>query len=196
MRPALITLAGGGNDIIGFRCDVPRLTQSFREVLESLTQTGATVVVFAGFDPRGRLPFGKLLAGRAAIYNASVVASASELGALVVDLWHLPGLYEHAMWAPDRLHLNAQGHVLVAAAVLRALGVSEAPEHVAADTEHDDVRRPWVTARRSDAEWVRTYFAPWVGRQLRGKSAGDLIDPKLPDLTVLPASRGESSSRC
>jgi lysophospholipase L1-like esterase len=195
MRPALVTLAGGGNDIIGFRCDVPRLAQSCHEVLESLAETGATVVVFAGFDPRGRLPMGRVLAGRAETYNTSVIASARELGALVVDLWHLPGLYEPAMWAPDRLHLSAAGHVLVAATVLRALGVSDAPEHVAAGTGHDDVRRPWMTARRSDAEWVRTYFAPWVGRQLRGRSAGDLIDPKLPDLTVLPAPTGEPTSR-
>jgi hypothetical protein len=137
-----------------------------------------------------------VLAGRAAIYNTSVVDSARAVGAHVVDLWHLPSLYEHAMWSPDRLHLSAAGHVLVAAAVLRTLGVSDAPEHDAPDAEHDDVRRPWVSARRSDARWVRTYFAPWVGRQLRGKSAGDLIDPKLPDLTVLPSATGERSSRC
>ena len=82
MRPDLVTLAGGGNDIIGFRCDVPPLTRSIHEVLEQLARHGATVVVFTGFDPRGRLPVGPALAARAAAYNASLVdASASEVGA-------------------------------------------------------------------------------------------------------------------
>src|SRR4051794_32880600 len=81
MRPDLITLAAGGNDIIGFRVHVPSLTESFHQVLADLTGTGATVVVFAGFDPLGRLPVSRVLAARAAAYNAAVVRSAHELGA-------------------------------------------------------------------------------------------------------------------
>jgi lysophospholipase L1-like esterase len=185
MGPALLTVAAGGNDIIGFRCDLATLSREMHHVLRRLAAAAAgTVVVFTGFDPHGRLPLGRMLAARAAAYNASIMASAAELGVLVVDLWRMPGLYQQRMWAPDRLHLSADGHALVAAFVLAALG-DPRPAQLP-DLEQTDVRQPWLTARREDAEWVRTYFAPWVGRQLRGRSAGDLVDPKLPELTAMP----------
>jgi hypothetical protein len=34
---------------------------------------------------------------------------------------------------------------------------------------------------REDAEWVRRYVGPWVGRRLRGRSSGDLVQPKRPE---------------
>src|SRR4051794_20829735 len=91
-RPSLVTVAAGGNDILGLRCDVPALTAAMHEVLARLVQAAGTVVVFAGFDPRGRLPLGQVLAVRAEPYNAALTASAEQLGAVVVDLWRLAGL--------------------------------------------------------------------------------------------------------
>jgi len=183
MQPALVSVSAGGNDLLGFSCDVPEVARGMHELLESLVRTGATVVVFTGFNPRGRLPLGRQLAVRVLEYNARVLASAAELGVRVVDLWDLPGLYQDRRWAPDRLHLSASGHALVAAAVLRELGADLAV--AAADPEEGDVRRPWISARRSDVDWARRYLAPWLSRQLRGRSAGDLVDPKLPELTEL-----------
>jgi lysophospholipase L1-like esterase len=165
MQPDLVTLSGGGNDIIGFRCDVPALSRMLHEVLNRLAGTGATVIALAGFDPRGRLPLGRVLAARAAAYNDALADSADQVGARVVDLWHQADLYQDVMWASDRLHLSSRGHAVVAA---------------------EAVRRDWVSARRADAAWVRTYFAPWVARQVRGRSAGDLVEPKRGKLTVLP----------
>lgn len=188
MAPSLLTVSAGGNDIIGFRCDVPALAQSMHEVLERLAGIAGTVVVFTGFDPRGRLPMGRLLATRTATFNASVRSSADLLGARVVDLWTLPRLSEPRMWASDRLHLSTDGHGLVADAVLDLLGVaSSSPGSVL----QERVDRSWLAARRSDAQWAGTYFAPWVGRKLRGRSTGDLLDAKLPELTAIPAPRRE-----
>lgn len=188
VRPSLVTVAAGGNDILGLRCDVPALAAQMHEVLERLVRAADTVVVFAGFDPRGRLPFGQPLARRAEPYNASVVASADQLGAVVVDLWRMPDLYRDRNWAPDRLHLSADGHALVAAAVLRALapvaGVIDLRDDVI-DLRDDPARAPWLAARRADAEWARSYFVPWVGRRLRGRSTGDGREPKLPQLREL-----------
>ena len=45
MRPALTSIAGGGNDIIGLRCDVGVLARSMHEVLERLVRVSGTVVV-------------------------------------------------------------------------------------------------------------------------------------------------------
>jgi len=192
MRPDLITLAAGGNDILGFRVDVPSLTESFHHMVVDLTRTGATVVVFAGFDPRGRLPLSRVLAARAAAYNAAVVGSARALGAHVVDLWHLVELYQDDMWAPDRLHLSSRGHLLVADAVLGVLGFEGEHATAASGALTDAARRRWLAARRDDAAWARTYLAPWVGRKIRGRSTGDLVEPKRPELTLL-AERSEPS---
>ena len=187
MRPALTSIAGGGNDIIGLRCDVGVLARSMHEVLERLVRVSGTVVVFAGFDPRGRLPGGRVLAGRAGPYNAAVTRSADELGARVVDLWRMPGLEQAQMWAPDRLHLSADGHALVAAQVLRTLGLAPAAAAVAA--RQAEGRQPWISARREDAVWARRHFAPWVGRRLRGRSTGDFVAPKRPELAPVQGPR-------
>jgi hypothetical protein len=40
----------------------------------------------------------------------------------------------------------------------------------------------WVAARRLDARWARLHAAPWVGRRIRGRSSGDGIPPKRPQL--------------
>jgi hypothetical protein len=42
---------------------------------------------------------------------------------------------------------------------------------------------------------VRSYFAPWVGRQVRGRSAGDLIEPKRAELTMLLPEFGAGTVR-
>lgn len=188
MRPALATIAAGGNDILGLRCDVPALARRLHGVLERLVGTGATVLVFTGFDATGRLPLGGAIATRASRYNAALTASADELGARTVDLWRMPGLYEDRMWAPDRLHLSPAGHATVATSVLHALGVEPADEPVGDAPE--GVVRPWAAARRADAAWARTYFAPWLGRKVRGRSSGDLVQAKRPELLpVLPEER-------
>jgi lysophospholipase L1-like esterase len=184
MAPSLVTVSAGGNDIIGFRCDVTELSRSMHELLERLVGAAETVVVFTGFDPRGRLPMGGVLAARAAAYNASVRSSANAFGAHVVDLWTMPHLSEARMWAGDRLHLSTDGHELVAEAVLAVLGVTPG---AGTRMRQDPVARSWLADRRSDAQWVSTYLAPWLGRKLRGRSAGDFVDPKLPELTSVAA---------
>jgi hypothetical protein len=32
-------------------------------------------------------------------------------------------------------------------------------------------------------KWAGKHFAPWVKRRLTGKSSGDTVDPKRPELT-------------
>jgi lysophospholipase L1-like esterase len=184
MAPSLATVSAGGNDIIGFRCDLSGLARSMHELLERLSGAAGTVVVFTGFDPRGRLPMGSVLATRAAAYNASVRSSANLFGAHVVDLWTMPRLSDPRMWASDRLHLSTDGHELIAEEVLDVLGVAPSAGNL---VPHEPVARSWLADRRSDAQWAGTYFAPWLGRKLRGRSAGDFVDPKLPELTAISA---------
>jgi lysophospholipase L1-like esterase len=43
----------------------------------------------------------------------------------------------------------------------------------------------WVTARRQDTRWAVDYAVPWARRRLTGRSSGDGIPPKRPELLPL-----------
>ncbi|HSR23608.1 MAG TPA: SGNH/GDSL hydrolase family protein, partial [Candidatus Eisenbacteria bacterium] len=122
MAPALVSLCGGGNDILSPRCDPHALGRRLHAALQRLTATGATVVVFTGFDTAGRLPLGARLALRTATYNELIRRAVAELDAVLIDLWDMAVLRDDRMWSEDRLHLSGEGHLRVAAAVLEALG--------------------------------------------------------------------------
>lgn len=185
MRPALVSLCGGGNDILNPRCDPHALGRTLRRAVQRLAETGATVVVFTGFDTAGRLPLGTRLALRTATYNELIRRAVDEFEAVLVDMWEMAILRDDRMWSDDRLHLSADGHRRVAAAVLEALGRD--PGFGWRDLPAVPVPpRPWVAARRDDARWARVHLLPWVARHVRGRSLGDRVPPKLPTLQGYP----------
>lgn len=51
MKPDLITIHGGGNDILRPRIDVDALARSYDDAIARLRTTGAHVVMFTVFDP-------------------------------------------------------------------------------------------------------------------------------------------------
>jgi hypothetical protein len=68
----------------------------------------------------------------------------------------------------------------MAHAVLEAIGV----EHGLAPVEVGplpvlDRRQQW----RANAQWTREFLVPWVHRRLTGRSSGDSVSPKRPDLS-------------
>lgn len=182
MKPDLITAGAGANDIIRTRATPAELGARFDAMLAELMSSGATVLAFAGFDPRERIPFTGGPGARAAEYNACIRESVATRGALLVDLWDLPRLYDDRMWAPDRLHLSTDGHALVAAEVLRALGIPADFADFVSDPEASATSRGILAARAEDLRWVVKDVAPWVYRGLRGQSSGDGQEPKYSNL--------------
>ena len=178
MRPDLVSIAGGGNDILRPRCDLAQVGTVVRTAVADLAASGATVIVFAGFNPT-RLPLGGRLRNRALVLNAHARRAAADFGATLVDLWNLPGLYDPAVWSEDRLHLNSVGHRRVAIAVLDALGLKADLEQL---ESAEPVRARWVDGRMADVRWSRHPLAPWVVRRIRGQSSGDDVEPKRPVL--------------
>ncbi len=178
LRPDLVTVSAGGNDIIRPGSDPDEVAARFDRLVADLRRDGATVVVFTGPDV-GMTPVLGLVRGKAAIYNEHIHAIALKHGALVADMWALRVLRDPRMWAPDRLHHSPVGHATIAAAVLDTLGVDHelepfTPEPLAA--------RPWREARAEDLGWAREYLVPWVVRRIRHTSSGDGISPKRPEL--------------
>lgn len=182
MRPDLVSIVAGTNDMLRSGFDADALGRLLRTAALELAGTGARVLFICGGDPRGRLPWAKRLAPRVAAYNAHVRETAAEVDGVLVDLWPTRLWDDTRLWAPDRLHLNRDGHERVTLAALEALGY---------DVELDwrtplppAARTPWRDARLDDAQWVRTHLAPWLVRRVRGQSSGDSVRPKRPELAA------------
>ena len=201
MSPSLVSIAGGGNDILRPGADPDTLAELFDAAVARLCQDGCRVLMFTGFDPVA-FPVLRLLRGRIAAYNMHLRAIADARGCDLVDLWSMRFLRDIRAWSPDRLHLTAESHRRVAlracevlgvpvtddwrvpldgslsasAAVPGPLAVTEATEAVALG------RAAWVAARRQDAKWAREHLVPWVNRRLHGTSSGDGRTAKRPSL--------------
>ncbi len=183
MAPDLAAIAAGGNDVLRPRFDVAALGRTMDDAVRQLTAAIGTVIVFAGFEPAPGLPFGRTIATRAAAYNDLVRESATRHGAVLVDLWAMPELRNPRLWSPDRLHLSTLGHQLVAVRVLEALGLPSSG--AAVDGGPGPMTPSRLAARRADLLWARQYFLPWLGRRLTGRSSGDKLTAKRPDLVPL-----------
>ncbi|WP_067482017.1 SGNH/GDSL hydrolase family protein [Actinomadura hibisca] len=181
LRPDLVTLCAGGNDIIRPGSDPDALAVEFDGAVRRLRATGARVVLFTGFDTRG-LRSGHRIRGKAATYNMHLRAIADRRGCTVVDLWSLPVFNDPRAWYEDRLHLSSEGHRRMALRVAEVLGVPVEGDWREPWPQVDPAR--WLELRRDDVYWARTYLLPWVARRARGRSSGDGREPKRP--TPLP----------
>lgn len=179
LRPDLVTISAGGNDIIRPGTDPDDIAEHLEGAIERLRSDGATVLLFNGPDI-GMTPVLRRSRGKVAIYNENLRAIAARHDAIIADMWAMRELKDSRMWAPDRLHFSPIGHHTVASMVLDSLGV-----------EHDlEPYRPepmptvsWRQARVEDIGWAREYLVPWVIRRIRHQSSGDGISPKRPEPT-------------
>jgi len=209
MSPGLVSLAGGGNDMLRLGADPDTLAELFDVAVARLQATGAGVLIFTGSDPVG-IPVLRLLRGKIAAYNMHLRAIADARDCYLVDLWSMRFLRDMSAWSADRLHLSPESHQRVALRAAEVLGIPGAgtwrgPADDAgsgeagavetavktlagAGTETGVLARPgvaraaWVAARREDARWAREYLLPWVNRRLHGTSTGDGLPGKRPSL--------------
>lgn len=179
LRPDLITISAGGNNIIRPGSDPDAVAAKLDDAVARLKADGATVVVFTGPDIAGT-PILKSTRGKVAIFNENVHTVALRNGAIVADMWALRELGDPRMWAPDRLHFSPVGHNTIAKMVLETLGVENDLEPFVPEPLPVV---PWHQARAEDLVWAREHFAPWIVRRLRGRSSGDHIQPKRPTFT-------------
>jgi lysophospholipase L1-like esterase len=176
LKPDLISISAGGNDIIRPGTDPDDIAARFETGLARLVSAQATVVMFNGPDI-GMTPVLGRVRGKVAIYNENLRYLAKKYDAVVADMWALRELADPRMWAPDRLHFSPVGHHTIARMVLAALNVPNDLEPM--QPEPLPARR-WRQARAEDIVWAREHFVPWVLRRLRHQSSGDNVTPKRP----------------
>jgi lysophospholipase L1-like esterase len=122
LRPDLVSIAAGGNDILRPGSDPDQLAQIFDQAVTDLRSAGCRVLLFTGFDPSA-FPVIRMLRGKVAVYNAHLRAIAAARDCVLVDLWSMKVLCDRRMWSADRLHLNSEGHRRVSLFVAETAGV-------------------------------------------------------------------------
>jgi len=183
MKPDLVSIVGGGNDVLRPATDVDVLARNLEAAVVRAKNAGAEVLLATGMDAKDS-PLVRRTRTRTGILNAHLWTIARRHGAFVLDLWGMRSLRDWRMWAPDRIHLNAEGHRRVMQGALEALGLEVDPEW---DTPLPPA--PPMTPleeARWNAEWAREWALPWATRRLRGRSSGDTITAKHPEPRPFP----------
>lgn len=191
LKPDLITLSAGGNDVIRPGSDPDAIAQRFEDAVVRLSSDGATIVAFTGIDTNFT-PVFRGIRGKVAIYNENIRAIAERYDCIVADQWALKEIQDMRFFDDDRLHLNTLGHHEVARMVLRALNV---PNDLQPMQPEPFPRRTWREARAVDFVWAREYLVPWVLRRVRHQSSGDTVTAKRPDpLPVITLAPGKDAA--
>ncbi|EST22658.1 hypothetical protein N566_26520 [Streptomycetaceae bacterium MP113-05] len=181
LRPDLVTLVGGLNDVLRPRCDVGRVCAVLEESVERLAPHCGRLVLMRSPGRRG--PGLDRCRPRMEQLFSFIDGLAERHDATVVDLYGARSLTDPRLWAEDRLHLGGEGHRRVAEAVWQRLGLPAESDWESPPPESAPLG--WVLRRRADLRFTREHLFPWIGRRLTGRSSGDGRAPKRPDLTPL-----------
>lgn len=171
----LLTLNGGGNDMLrpGVRLD--DLLALTEQAIRRCVEAGVRPVLLSGADPTAQLPLGRMVHRRAAYLTAGLAEVCARHGVTLVNCFADQEIRSPHYWTVDRLHLNSHGHERVAGLVLHALGFSSVPD---ASDAAPALRRAGRLA--TNARYYREHVLPWINRRLRGRSSGDDREPKHP----------------
>ncbi len=172
LSPALMSINGGGNDIMRPKVSIDSVADQLRDAVAKAVDAGIHVLLLSGGNPTRHIPLGARIEVRGDALAVAVRERVPATGVTFVDNWSDAELTELKYWSLDKLHLNALGHRRVASNVLRALDVP-VPEWT---DEPLELERPGVIA------YWRGYVLPWIGRRLTGRSSGDGREAKIPTL--------------
>jgi hypothetical protein len=158
----------------------------YEEFVRQLAGTGATVVLFTGFDVKVSALL-EPLKKRNSFYNQRVRDIAAKYGAVLVDYWCLDAFHDRRMWDSDRLHMSKAGHKYLAGQVLDQLGVPHKIKPMDWEPPTPVTLREWERRQR---RWVNDWVLPLFGRKLRGVTLGDQLSPRWPQPVKVPRKGG------
>lgn len=118
--PDLVSVTVGLNDIRDPAFSEESFAAGLGQLLDGLTATRATMLTCTLPDIAGLMPLPAELVdvARQRIRRASDIIreQAGRRGAVCLDTWAMPGASDPGLFGPDRIHPNASGHQLIAAA--------------------------------------------------------------------------------
>jgi len=184
LEPDLASVVAGLNDLLRPRGSARAAAAEVEAMQAALAGAGATVVAITLPDLSGFMPVARLVRGKLSAYNEALRAASARTGAVLVDLERVPLAADPRLWSADRLHANAEGHARIAAAVAQALGLPGADGAWAEPLAPVAPRRR-VAALAGELDWSRRHLAPWIARRATGRSSGDGVMAKRPELRPL-----------
>ncbi|MDQ7991964.1 MAG: SGNH/GDSL hydrolase family protein [Propionicimonas sp.] len=183
LRPDLVSLVGGGNDLLRPSADPDVMAADLDAAVTRLRKAGIDVLLGTGVDTRdaGLL---SMTRKKTAVFNTNLFTIAQRQGVHILNLWGLRSLHDWQVWADDRLHLNDLGHERACQAALVGLGLP--PDR----PDWDEPLPPAASRSRrerweSDVTWSRDHLLPWLGRRVRRTSSGASRVPKQPRYRVV-----------
>jgi lysophospholipase L1-like esterase len=182
MRPDLVTLFTGVNDVTSRRFDADAVGRDAEHMQRTLTENGVTVIGFTLPDLSLVMPITRLFSGRVSALNDALRRASASSGAILVDVARHSVGSDPRLWSVDRLHANSAGHERIAAALAWGLGLSGTDDSWSHPLP-TPWSRSWAASILAEFRWQRDYFLPWVWRHARRRSSGDNRGPKLPGLT-------------
>ncbi|MFW6638967.1 SGNH/GDSL hydrolase family protein [Nocardiopsis algeriensis] len=185
LAPDLVTLSAGGNDLLRPGGDPERMARILDLTVGRLRAAGSQVVLFTGVNIATGYMRGTI--GLFARHYMNIRAIADKYGCYLVDQWSMEVLTDARAWDADRLHMSPEGHRRLALRTAEVLGVPVAERWDEPWPEQEPLS--WARARKEDLAWVRESLGPWIGRRLTGRSSGDTVTAKRPELTVLTKDR-------
>jgi len=182
MSPDLISIVGGGIDVLRLGADADRLAAQLERAVIRARATGADVLLATCMDTRNAGVLLGVTRPRMALYSAHIATIAHRHGCFLLDQWGLHALDDPRMWSTDRIHLSPEGHHRISQAALVGLGLEPDDAAWRARLPAADAGGH-VQRLRNRGTWLRRDVAPWVGRGIRQVSTGDDRMAKRPALT-------------
>lgn len=180
LRPDLVSILVGANDLVKRRVDIPALAASLEGAVRQLRESDVTVVLVTPFLPGRRAA--NIYTARFSAFATALAGVAARTGAILIDTDLTPALREREHWGEDLVHLSSSGHRLLAYRAGEVLGVPHADALGALDAAmHEETRI-------GTGQWWSQHALPWVWRRLHGRTAGDGRVAKHDDYVYLGRS--------
>ena len=183
LNPTILSLNGGGNDMLRPGTNLAWIVQRTREAVERIQGVGVSPLLLAGPNPTRSLPSGSRVEAKGDALVAAIADIVDELGVMYTNNWSDPDLPARQYWSHDRLHLGPIGHSRVAHNVLTTLGFPTPEDWT---TSADPLPKP---TRREEVRYTVDHVLPWIGRRLTGRSSGDGRTGKYLDWVEVPPRR-------
>ncbi|MFJ2550273.1 GDSL-type esterase/lipase family protein [Microbacterium sp. NPDC087591] len=180
LRPDLVSILIGANDLVKSRVDIPALAASLEGAVLQLRGIGADVVLVTPFLPGRRAA--AIYTARFAAFATALAGIAARTGAILIDTDLHPTLGDRPHWGEDLVHLSSRGHRFLAYRVGEVLAVPHADALGLLDAalhEHEPI---------GTGVWWRRHALPWVWRRMHGRAAGDGRSAKHDDYVYLGRS--------
>ena len=183
MKPDLISIIGGGNDILRPNVDIDTIAAKLDHAVARARAKGADVLMSTGADFGGHGSLA-LTRSRVALYNAHIWSIAQQRGAYVQDMWGTRAITDQRFWSQDRIHLTTEGHFK--AADIALVGLRLRPENPRYRVPREPTPESPLKERALESlDWAKDYVGPWVKRRLTGVSSGDNRTAKYPTFEEL-----------